>query len=98
MRGYVESDSVVQIFCTSEETDEEFMKYELFEVMSAKVNLNYWLKRTRGARSESPEAWIFREFVSRGFGKLRSQSHEVMGTIDLWIYVGPYKPLDLKTE
>jgi hypothetical protein len=49
------SDPIVWRFHTPEETDQEFTKYELTEVMSVEVDLDRWSKRTRGARSESPE-------------------------------------------
>jgi hypothetical protein len=51
----VESDPVVWRFRTPEETDQEFMKYELTKVTSVEVDLDHWSKRTRGARSESLE-------------------------------------------
>jgi hypothetical protein len=47
------SDSVVRRFCTPEEPDQEFTKYEIVKVVTAEVDLDRWLKRRRGARSES---------------------------------------------
>jgi hypothetical protein len=41
MRGMA-SDPVVKRFHTLEETDQEFMKYELAEVTNAEVDLDHW--------------------------------------------------------
>jgi hypothetical protein len=55
MRGYVESDPVVWRFPTLEETDQDFMNYELAKVTNVEVDLDHWSKRTHGARSHNPK-------------------------------------------
>jgi hypothetical protein len=72
MREYMESDPVVWRFNTPKETDQDFMKYELIEVVSAEVNLDHWLKRTCGTTSHSLETYLFWGFMLRGSGKPRS--------------------------
>jgi hypothetical protein len=66
----VASDPVVRRFRTREETGQNFTKYELVEVASAKVDLKCSSKRTRGAKSHSLETRLFEGFASRGFSKL----------------------------
>jgi hypothetical protein len=79
----VASNPVVQIFHTLEEPNQDFTKYEIVEVVSVEVDLDHWLKRTCGTRSESPGTYPFGEFTLIGYGKpqiLESRSNEDNGS------------------